>query len=66
VNLGTRGQRANHSTTEASLRRVTQPSTNVVKDEKGDLVTDSHSILTRWKEHFCQLLNVHGVNGDRV
>jgi hypothetical protein len=24
-----------------------QPRTNVVKDEKGDLVADSHSILTR-------------------
>jgi hypothetical protein len=37
-----------------------QPRTNVVKDEKGDLVTDSHSILVRWRNHFSQLLNVHG------
>jgi len=22
----------------------------------------SHSILARWRNHFCQLLNVHGVN----
>jgi hypothetical protein len=33
--------------------------TNTVKVEKGDLVTDSHSIL--WKNHFSQLLNVCGV-----
>jgi hypothetical protein len=25
------------------------PRTNIVKDEKGDLVTDSHSILVRWR-----------------
>jgi hypothetical protein len=42
-----------------------QPRTNIVKDEKGDLVTDSHSILARWRYHFSQLLNVHGVNAVR-
>ena len=26
------------------------------------MVADSHSILTRWRNHFSQLLNVHGVN----
>ena len=26
------------------------------------MVADSHSILARWKNHFSQLLNVHGVN----
>jgi len=31
-----------------------QPRTNIVKDEKGDLVTDCHSILARWRNHFCQ------------
>ena len=35
--------------------------TNIVKDEKGDLVRDSHSILSRWRNHFSQLLNVHGI-----
>ena len=39
-----------------------QPRTIIVKDEKGDLVADSHIILTRWRNHFYQLLNVHGVN----
>ena len=29
---------------------------------KGDLVRDSYSILTRWRNRFSQLLNVHGVN----
>jgi len=39
-----------------------QPRTNIVKDEKGDFVADSHSILARWRDYFSQLLNVHGVN----
>jgi len=33
----------------------------VVKDEKGDLVADSHSIMARWRKYFSQLLNVNGV-----
>ena len=41
------------------------PGTNVVKDERGDLVTDCHSILARSRIHFCQLLNVHGFNDVR-
>jgi hypothetical protein len=32
-----------------------------VKEDKGDLFADSHSILTRWRNYFSQLLNVHGV-----
>jgi hypothetical protein len=39
-----------------------QPRTNTVKDEKGHLVAESHSILARWRNHVSQLLNVHGVN----
>jgi hypothetical protein len=42
-----------------------QPRTNMVKEENGDLLADSHSILNRWKNYFCQLLNVHGVNDVR-
>jgi hypothetical protein len=38
------------------------PRTDIVMDEKGDLVTDSHTILAMWRNHFSQLLNVHGVN----
>ena len=29
------------------------------------MVTDSHSILTRWRNHFSLLLNILGVNDDR-
>jgi len=36
-----------------------------VKDDKADLVIDSHSILARWKNCFSQMLNVHGVNDVR-
>jgi len=34
---------------------------NIVKDEKGDLMADSHSIVARWKNYFSQLFNVHVV-----
>ena len=37
-----------------------QPRCNIVKDEKGDLVADSHSIVARWRYYFSQLFNVHG------
>ena len=33
--------------------------TNTVKDEKGDLLADCHSILTMWRHRLSQLLNVH-------
>jgi hypothetical protein len=33
--------------------------------ENGDLLAYSHSILNRWKNYFCQLLNVHAVNDVR-
>jgi hypothetical protein len=36
-----------------------------VKDEKGDLLPDSHNILNRWKKNFSQLLNVHNVSDVR-
>jgi len=39
--------------------------TNKVKDEKGDLVTESHGIVAGWRNHFSQLLNVHRVNDVR-
>ena len=34
-----------------------------MKDEKGELVADSHSIVARWRKYFSQLLNMHGVKG---
>jgi hypothetical protein len=42
-----------------------QPRTNLVKDERGDLLADPHKILNRWKNYFCQLLNVHGAGRVR-
>jgi len=42
-----------------------QPRTNMVKYEKGDLVTDFHRILNRWRSHFSLLLNVQRVNDAR-
>jgi hypothetical protein len=42
----------------SDIKKGDQPRTNIVKDEKGDLVTDSHSILAGWRNHFSQLLNV--------
>ena len=38
-----------------------QPRCNIVKDEKGDMVADSRSIVARWRNYFSQLFNVHGV-----
>jgi hypothetical protein len=42
-----------------------QPRSNRVKGEKGNLFTDYHNILARWRKPFSQLLNVHGVNDVR-
>jgi hypothetical protein len=42
-----------------------QPRTIIVKDEKGDLVADSHSIMARWRNYFSQILNVHLVSDVR-
>jgi hypothetical protein len=33
-----------------------QPRTNLVKDEMGDLLTDSFKIVNEWMNYFCQLL----------
>jgi hypothetical protein len=37
-----------------------QPRSNLVKDENGHLLADSHNILKRWKNYYSQLSNVHG------
>jgi hypothetical protein len=41
------------------FKRGYQPRNNLVKDENGDLLADSHNILNRLKNYFSQLLNVH-------
>ena len=46
----------------SDFKKGHQPRTNIVKDEKGNLVADFHSIVARWRNYFSQLLNVHGVN----
>jgi len=38
---------------------------NIVKEEKSNLVMDSHSILARWKNNFSQLFIVHEVTSVR-
>ena len=38
---------------------------NIVKDEKGDLVADCHSIVVRWRNYFSHLFNVNGVKDIR-
>jgi hypothetical protein len=47
------------------LKKGYKPRTNMVKEENGDLLADFHSIFNRWKNYFCQLLNVHRVNDVR-
>jgi hypothetical protein len=47
------------------FRKVYQPRCNLVKDENGDLLADSHNILNRWKNYFSQLLNLHRVSDVR-
>jgi hypothetical protein len=47
------------------FRKGYKPRTNLVKDEKGSLLADPQQILTRWKNYFCQLLNVQRVGGIR-
>jgi hypothetical protein len=47
------------------FKRGYQPRNNLVKDENGDLLADSHNILNRQKNFFSQLLNVHNVSDVR-
>jgi hypothetical protein len=44
------------------FKRGYQPRSIFVKDEDGDLLADSNTILNRWKSYFSQLLNVHDVS----
>ena len=45
----------------SDFKKGYQPGCNIVKDEKGDLVSDSHGIVVKWRNYFSQLFNVHGV-----
>jgi len=44
----------------SDFKKGYQPRCNIVKDEKGDLVADFHSIVARWRNYFSQLFNVNG------
>jgi len=44
----------------SDFKKGYRPRCNIVKDEKGDLVADSHVIVARWRNYFSQLFNVHG------
>jgi len=45
----------------SDFKKGYQPRCHKVKDEKGDLVADSHGIVARWRNYFSQLFNVYGV-----
>ena len=47
------------------IKKGYQPRTTIVKDEKADLVAESHSFMARWRNYFSQLLNVHEVKDVR-
>jgi hypothetical protein len=47
------------------FKRGYQPRNNLMKDENGDMLADSHNILNRWKNYFSQLLNAHNVSDVR-
>jgi hypothetical protein len=47
------------------FKRGYKPGSNLVKDENGDLLADSNTILNRRKSYFSQLLNVHDVSDVR-
>jgi hypothetical protein len=47
------------------FKRDYEPGNNLVKDDNGDLLSDSHNILNKWKNFFSQLLNVHNVSDIR-
>ena len=47
------------------MKKGYQPRTRIVKDEKGDLFGDSHSIMARWRNYFSHILNVHEVSDVR-
>jgi hypothetical protein len=47
------------------FKRGYQPRSIFVKDENGDQLADSNTILNRWKSYFSQILNVHNVSDVR-
>jgi hypothetical protein len=35
-----------------------QPRSNLMKDENGDLLADSHNILSRWKNYISVIVSI--------
>jgi hypothetical protein len=46
------------------FKRGYQLTSNLVKDENGDLLADSNTIVTRFKCYFSQLLNLVSAEKD--
>jgi hypothetical protein len=46
-------------------KRGYQARSNFVKDENGELLADSNTIVNTWKSYFSQLLNVHNISDAR-
>jgi hypothetical protein len=47
------------------VKKGYHPRNRKVKDEKSDLVADSQNIMTKWRNYFSQILNIHGVSDVR-
>jgi hypothetical protein len=47
------------------FKRGYQSRSNLVKDENGDLLADSHNPVNRWKSYFSRLLNLQDVSDVR-
>jgi hypothetical protein len=47
------------------VKKGYQPRSRIVKDEKGDFVANSQSIMLNWRNSFYQILNVHGFSERR-
>jgi hypothetical protein len=40
------------------FKKEYQPTSNIIKDENGNLLADPQNVLNRWKNLFSQVLNV--------
>jgi hypothetical protein len=47
------------------VKKEYQPKTIIVKDERGDLVAESHRMMAKWRNYFSQILKVYGVSDVR-
>jgi hypothetical protein len=48
-----------------SLRKLTKPTINIIKEENGNLFADSHNILNRLQNLLNRVLNIHWVHDLR-